>query len=376
MKQFVTTFLICITFFAAGRASAQSVQPYDQSAIVLNPQIVAPGVLIPISLEGSAGHSNLNALSKVEPLSYFMDTTGNFFTLPGDDSFPLARTQGSADSSTFYVTGYAERFTSSLNKAYLDSVQILLGIRNVPNGLNFIVTHNREIPLNNGTTIPGVDLGTTAITSKQVLGSTLTQGQFQTVSVNFKHKLLTTIDHNFWVYVQRDGAGSFVDSVDYTFDANVQAERPTDTTIDRCNYVALDSGNKHYLDYTMAGRYFSRMDNTMHYYPNMIMIAYLSDPTQGVSESSNQPSGFRLAQNYPNPFNPSTDINYALPEQSKVTLKVTNALGQDVATLVNSTQRPGEHSVHFDASSLPSGTYFYTLNAGGYTQSRRMVLSK
>ena len=85
---------------------------------------------------------------------------------------------------------------------------------------------------------------------------------------------------------------------------------------------------------------------------------------------------FTLEQNYPNPFNPSTQINYTLAERSNVTIKVYDVLGNEVATLVNTTQEAGAYDVNFDASQLSSGLYIYTLNAGNFTSSKKMMLLK
>ncbi|MBI1803971.1 MAG: T9SS type A sorting domain-containing protein, partial [Ignavibacteriae bacterium] len=85
---------------------------------------------------------------------------------------------------------------------------------------------------------------------------------------------------------------------------------------------------------------------------------------------------FALNANYPNPFNPSTLISYNLPEESNAHLVVYNLLGQQVATLVNEVQSEGAHSVTFDASNLPSGVYYYRLEAAGLSQVQKMLLSR
>ena len=88
------------------------------------------------------------------------------------------------------------------------------------------------------------------------------------------------------------------------------------------------------------------------------------------------PATFALFQNYPNPFNPTTLIRYRLPSATHAVLQVYNLLGQQVAELVNSTQGPGTYRVSWDASGLPSGIYLYRLNAGGFTQTRKLSLVK
>lgn len=88
------------------------------------------------------------------------------------------------------------------------------------------------------------------------------------------------------------------------------------------------------------------------------------------------PSAFSLSQNYPNPFNPSTSINFAIPVQGMVSLKVYDLLGKEVATLVNGVKTPGMYVADFDASKLTSGIYFYKLEANGFVDVKRMVLLK
>jgi hypothetical protein len=99
--------------------------------------------------------------------------------------------------------------------------------------------------------------------------------------------------------------------------------------------------------------------------------------TTGVQQKADEiPLRVSLQQNYPNPFNPSTIISYTLPLQTLVTLKVFNVLGQEVTTLVNGINNPGINSVNFDGSNLSSGIYFYKLQAGSYTEVKKLVLLK
>jgi hypothetical protein len=93
-----------------------------------------------------------------------------------------------------------------------------------------------------------------------------------------------------------------------------------------------------------------------------------------VSIDVNIPNGFVLNQNYPNPFNPSTKISYSVVSDVFVSLKVYDFLGREVTALVNETKVPGIYEVIFDASNLPSGTYFYTLSAGDYVSTKKMIL--
>ncbi len=104
----------------------------------------------------------------------------------------------------------------------------------------------------------------------------------------------------------------------------------------------------------------------------------------GIDNEEVYPTKFELYQNYPNPFNPTTTIIYAIPKvgdanfasPTTVKLVVYDALGREIATLVNKKQAPGKYSVQFNANNLPSGVYFYTLRAGNFVQTRKMILMK
>lgn len=99
-----------------------------------------------------------------------------------------------------------------------------------------------------------------------------------------------------------------------------------------------------------------------------------------IDEEINNPFNFSLFQNYPNPFNPITIISYRLPVTSKMTLKVFDVLGNEVATLVNEEKPAGEYEVEFNASSgirgLVSGIYFYQLRTDSFVQTKKMILLK
>jgi hypothetical protein len=88
------------------------------------------------------------------------------------------------------------------------------------------------------------------------------------------------------------------------------------------------------------------------------------------------PSEFTLSQNYPNPFNPTTRFEYSVPKSTHVSLKVFNALGQEVATIFDGEQLAGKYIATFDGKGLPSGVYYYRLQADGVSLTQKLVLMK
>jgi hypothetical protein len=92
--------------------------------------------------------------------------------------------------------------------------------------------------------------------------------------------------------------------------------------------------------------------------------------------NSTLPQNYSLKQNFPNPFNPSTKIKYSIPEMSIVTLTLFNLLGEEVTTLVNEEKTAGNYTVEFNAANLPSGIYFYRIQAGSFVETKKMVLMK
>ena len=88
------------------------------------------------------------------------------------------------------------------------------------------------------------------------------------------------------------------------------------------------------------------------------------------------PTAFSLNQIYPNPFNPSTMISYQLPEETRVTLVVYNIEGKLIRTLKSAVEDAGRYLIEWNAQGLPSGVYFVTLNAGGFTQTQKLMMVK
>ncbi len=97
-------------------------------------------------------------------------------------------------------------------------------------------------------------------------------------------------------------------------------------------------------------------------------------PTTEVQQEEFLPSQFVLCQNYPNPFNPSTTISFYLPSKSSVSLKVFDALGREMSTILSEELQAGHYARQWCADGLPSGVYFYRLQAGSYSETKRLVL--
>jgi len=99
-----------------------------------------------------------------------------------------------------------------------------------------------------------------------------------------------------------------------------------------------------------------------------------SNATDVEEPGNDLPNDFILSQNYPNPFNPITKISWQAPVGSHQTLKVYDMLGKEITTLVDDYREAGRYETDFDATSIPSGVYFYRLKAGFFTEVRKMIL--
>jgi len=137
--------------------------------------------------------------------------------------------------------------------------------------------------------------------------------------------------------------------------------RPLTTESYSISSFGVDTSREIYLcSYSSSGRIFK-----------------LTGPATNVNqETVHLPHIYQLIQNFPNPFNPSTVIKYDLPALSKMSLKVYDLLGREVATLVDGTKPAGTYTEIWNANTMPSGVYFYKLTADGFVQTRKMILQK
>ncbi|MDP4117445.1 MAG: carboxypeptidase regulatory-like domain-containing protein [Bacteroidota bacterium] len=167
----------------------------------------------------------------------------------------------------------------------------------------------------------------------------------------------------------------------YAFDANG----------DVAGYAVSNASGNYVMDGLIPGQYTVNTDKfgytasssksvVLDYQSNLNGTVSLTlnpeSPTDVETSASNEVTSYGLSQNYPNPFNPSTQIRYQIPTATNVVVKVFNVLGAEVATLVNGFQSAGSHSITFNASHLSSGIYLYTIKAGNFTATKKLVLMK
>ena len=133
--------------------------------------------------------------------------------------------------------------------------------------------------------------------------------------------------------------------------------------------------------FLLANTNVNTKSTTSPYYPDLSPWITWTTPDLAVTPSSTGSSGevidgFELEQNYPNPFNPTTEIGYRIPKATRVSLKVYDTLGREVAVLFDGIRDPGRYTATFDASGLSAGTYVCKMTAGNFVATRRLVLLK
>lgn len=347
---------------------------------------------------------------KKDSISYYDKASigaGQYLELPSPIG-PLVDENGdpilSGGGTPFSFTAYAQRFTTTLVNPRLDSIRVWFYVDSMEsiklsgtaelNKLEVGCVKERIVTGNDGEDRPFPDLGTTGSIganynanhkniARASIASKIGTGELVSAKVSFAQLVLP--EQNFIVYLNSRVYNGISQS---EFEITTNAIRAIGDSIDigsdfddvinpevhRTYRIALDEDLAYYT--SSFAFYDNRSETGEFYAPNLYMIAYVRDPTAVEAVEDINLEGDALAQNYPNPFNPSTQIAYSLASGGQASLKVYNALGNEVATLFDGYRPAGKAEVNFDASELPTGTYYYTLKCGSFTSTKRMTLAK
>ncbi|MCU7497197.1 MAG: T9SS type A sorting domain-containing protein [Ignavibacteria bacterium] len=232
-------------------------------------------------------------------------------------------------------------------------------------GTNWTINNKDNSPL------PGNDVQTITIDKKGILWVG-TKGQgfvahagttcdiYNTFNSELKSNFISTIfidlKNQKWIGTETGGLHKFLSPSWSVFDTS-----NSDIVSDSISTIAVDTNGTVWVGTSNKG------------------LSVFKDIPAGIDDDD-LPVGtvhaYSLSQNYPNPFNPTTRINYSIPKEEFVTLKIYDLLGSEVASMVSELKKAGSHSVEFNASKLPSGVYIYTIRAGQFRDSRKLLLLK
>ena len=182
-------------------------------------------------------------------------------------------------------------------------------------------------------------------------------------TVNHPHQLLSAGVLN---YVQMLGANVPV-SAGANYHVVLSMTNPSDTLKVRTDTATVGTRSSLYNGSSWVG---------VGYNLRLRAIVTSGAGASSVETAEGTPERYELLQNYPNPFNPSTTIGFSIPAQNRVMLKIYNLLGQEVETLINNDYAAGKYRVQWQPVGLATGTYFYRLQAGSYTESKKLLLLK
>jgi Secretion system C-terminal sorting domain len=199
-------------------------------------------------------------------------------------------------------------------------------------------------------------------------GCKLTTAIKESVLVNIGYSFLSSTSYK--MQLQSNGNDSSISFIVLDMVGNV---------LSSTNVLSLHSTSNFSLPISCntIGIGFDNKSDTSKYIDDVLFERLLTVST-GVDHhgSAQMPTVSSLLQNYPNPFNPSTVISYQVASLGKVNLKVFDLLGREVAMLVNEVKSIGNYELTFNAANLPSGVYFYRLQVGSFTETKRLVLLK
>jgi minor extracellular serine protease Vpr len=222
--------------------------------------------------------------------------------------------------------------------------------------------------------LTGVQINLTTLNNRPILGSGPLKCEIYTdnagrpgaligSTVNHPHQLLSAGVLN---YVQLLGANVQV-SAGTNYHVVLSVTNAADTLKFRTDSATVGTRGSLYNGSSWAG---------VGYNLRVRAIVTSGAGSSSVETAEGTPERYELLQNYPNPFNPATTIGFSIPAQNRVTLQIFNLLGQEVATLVNDDYAAGKYRVQWQPVGLATGTYFYRLQAGSYSESRKLLLLK
>ncbi|MGB5286907.1 MAG: T9SS type A sorting domain-containing protein, partial [Ignavibacteriaceae bacterium] len=281
---------------------------------------------------------------------------------------------------SFYISPYEEptEITGKLYIQYALNELLALKEQYCPANNNCSWDNNTKRNINNA-----ISYLTTALTYFEADGNHLKVNK----GLSFYDKVTSAVN-DIYSYISSPDFGSEIDlTLDYliagsyklTVIAKDEAEEPGACVVSNCEEL-LQSANRELgkaIDERKQDHYvyiFNHLTNSWKFSMNA-MGANLRKQS-GEEGSDLIPTVYSLEQNYPNPFNPSTTLNYQLPENNHVSLKVYDILGNLVSTLVDEEMEAGYYSVNWNASQLASGIYIYRIISGTYVSTKKMILMK
>jgi hypothetical protein len=191
----------------------------------------------------------------------------------------------------------------------------------------------------------------------------------QVIYLSFYHRYATELNHDFcFVEVSSNNGSSWQTVSQYT--GTLSAWTPQ--TFDITRYANSSSQVK------IRFRLLSDVSTTGDgwYVDDIVLTIFCTGQFVGILSNNNLPSVFFLKQNTPNPFNPLTQIKYGISKEGFVKITVFDVLGRKILSLVDGNQKPGTYEVEFDGTNFASGLYFYKLEAGNFTDVKKMILIK
>jgi hypothetical protein len=234
------------------------------------------------------------------------------------------------------------------------------------------------------------DLGHYVADATQPLHCTQNYDGFLTgnggIHSRYESSMITT--YQSLLTISQDSARYIYSPLDYSFELILQSQALVDSVLIADTYAKNISGWSG--SGTVPAAYYTALwEKTQQFTRERIQTATVAISslwysawldaqavTNVANEYESQPKQFSLEQNYPNPFNPTTNFGFRIVDIGLVTLKIYDALGREVETLVNEVLSPGTYNVKWDASNLPSGVYYYSIHAGKFSEAKKLILMK